>query len=475
LLRKQEHHRSVSEIVRPKPFVSNDNYVSSRDVSAVLKEDSILYPVNKPQLPAKNNYFPSQASFSMASLLPRSVIDKELPALPRRPVGGYQSDTERNMAKFSNARPYATKDDIEVGRQTSSKWSLFPKSGIAGASRPATSNGYRSSNQKNPTQTPAALFENPSPEPNPRPTLRRAATESQLRIDQAQPEIEPLPEATNDRLGRLRRSLSVLGNMKKKHSSQPTGLRRKWSILYLSSKFKPNSTDKQNTFLEEDTDNLDSNDGHMSTTLDPVGIYDPVSKMWLIPPKSRTTSFGIYDPDSQQWLAPSPRIDSYRKVENVGDGELKERGAVLKRDDVDEDEEHGALSLAEKLEMIRYNPMTRTFSTPTTTLHNRPSTSNSANEPPRPWKAGKILGLAAPPIDNFASDLPVGDTLIFPERMKHPVARSLTEESGSGYLSFESHEENTRRDWKGIWKNVQFKKRIKRTSNLTSRRSAVGA
>jgi hypothetical protein len=428
---------------------------------------------------------PPDPSLSMVSIMPKNLVDKELPALPRRPVGGYLSDTDI-VSSPSSTIAKVTKDDIEVGRHTSSGWSLFPTVKPSEIKRPATSTGnyftHRetkeipnsiSSNSSSPV---TALPTIPSASPVLRPTLGQANSDTHLQNDRDQLK----PEVFTNRLGRLRKSFSVIGNINKKpkrgHSSQPTGLRRKWSMLHLSTKSRT-SAGRQDAAPElgnPDHPARSWSPPALHNANEPVGIYDPASKMWLIPQKSREASYGIYDPDSQQWLAPSPRTDSYRKEVKIDDQDHKTNTAMRKDEVEGEGEEHGALSLAEKLEIIRYNPLIRTFSTPTTTIHNRPSTSNSDTGTPRPWKAGRVLGITTPPTEDFASGLPMDeDMVVFPDRMMHSVTRSSTEGSGSGYMSFESHEENQRKDWKGFWKSVQLGKRMTRLSNGRKSASAV--
>jgi hypothetical protein len=475
----------VSEIVWPTPFASFDRRVSRRhSLSGLPAADEL------PQTSRSEKALPPEPYLSTVSLLRRSLVDKELPALPRRPVGGYPSDTDillkPSHTTTLTTTPKVTKDDIEVGRHKPHGWSLFPTVRPKELKRPVTSTGYNTPNRDTEETPGSAHTSNSSPVtalpviPHSRPASRSSFREANLEPrsrsdgDQTMPEV-PV-ENKNHRFGRLRKSFSVIGNMNKKpkrsHSSQPTGLRRKWSMLYMSAKSKP-GTGRQSTSPEiGDVD-------HASRTWsppapnenkDPVGIYDPASKMWLVTQQSRSASFGIYDPESQQWLSPSPRIDSNRKEAKQDDYDLDANKVVPNVEVINEDEEQGALSLAEKLEILRYNPLTRTFSTPTTTIHNRPSTSNSDTGPPRAWKAGKILGITTPPTEDFASDLPMEEAMDSRYRMMHSVARSSSEGSGSGYMSFESHEEHQKKDWKGFWRNVQLGKRMTRMSN--ARRSA---
>jgi hypothetical protein len=480
LIRKQDHHRSVSEVLWPTPLALFDRGTHAQDVTKLPAVELPPVEYGSDQMLALEKALP------VLSPSPKGLLDKQLPALPRRPVGGYHSKTDS-----AASTPKVTMDDIEVGRHTTSIWSLFPMPKSMELERPATSTGYNTLPNHLPKPSLSALPEFSETVPTALPSLRRAATASSLRdghipvashLQYGQTQLAPQDpkEAHGPRIGRLKKSFSVLGNITKRPSahrgSQPTGLRKKWSALYLSTKAK-NSHDGQN-ISAADENNLHAtqtrsqpspNDGRTGVPVEPVGIYDPTSRMWLIPQKSNAASFGIYDPDSRQWLAPSPRIDSFRRNMGTAVEDHPKRGASLDTEVTHEEEEQGALSLAEKLEMIRYNPLTRTFSTPATTVRAHPSTSNSMSDtsPSVPWKGGGPLGITTSQAEENASGLPEEEEIfVFPP---HRFTRSYTEESGSGYMSFESHEERQKKNWKSIWKTTQLGKRLESSKKLTGR------
>jgi hypothetical protein len=294
---------------------------------------------------------------------------------------------------------------------------------------------------------------------------------------------------------RLKKSFSMLTNMSKRSGrespNENSDRRRIRSLFHRPSKLLRN--EKQD--VRHDTPTSESNSwsldiptstqrytGNLGT--EPVGIYDPITKMWLTPQKSPTrTRFGVYDPDSKQWMAPSPRSDSLRRVIQLN----KSVSSTTNRDSGDTEateDEQGALSLAEKLEIIRYNPLTRTLSTPNTSvMPNRPSTADTVgqstlashheNGKAKPWKPGQVLGLSGPPEEDLMDPAHLEDdlTIAFPAKFTArftEVNRSM--ESGSGYMSFESDYEVKGRDWRGLFKfknvHVGSKSMLRRVSNL---------
>jgi len=178
-------------------------------------------------------------------------------------------------------------------------------------------------------------------------------------------------------------------------------------------------------------------------------------------------------------MAPSPRNDSLRQL---GEVDLDKGVPAFHRNSGEtvgtvEEEEQGALSLAEKLEIIRYNPLTRTFSTPNTSVVNSQSliansvdgstsTLHEVNRP-RPWKPGQLLGLNAPPRDNGLDGTPLDDDNLAILQLTPPSARANGSiETGSGYMSFASDYEGRGRDWKSLLRNVHVPTMLRRSSGL---------
>jgi hypothetical protein len=508
--RQLSHVRSVSEGVRPTSSDSFHSALAPEDVYIPPKLE--LSESNLAKLNRSQKALPLRPSFSMGTLIPRLMIDKDLPPIPRRPVP-IQVVAEVDTSLAQSSVPKVTKDDIEIGRKM---WSLFPApSKSMDLARPATSGGIGHMTKISKSWSRDQLTQHPL-----RSAPRPADSGSHREVGpvHSRPSIETGRSSTTERFVRLKRSFSTIGTKSGRPSKQRSNSvvehRRKWSVGLPSKMHVKRTIGIKGSHVRNKspsaTTSTNQNDS-TSTKSEPIGIYDPVSKMWLIPPTIAGPRLGIYDPESQQWLTPSPRSDSYRKTAPVqvtetptlfagavpnhsSSDEIPEEGPesetlvqessqVLETEpskkvetggdaeEIGENEEqgNGALSLAEKLEIIRYNPLTRTLSSaPNTTLRNQPSTIISASDSMdsdhiiipanRPWKPSRILGVSTPPDGTALSALAkYEDVNVFSEKTAHPIidnARSSIE-SGSGYMSFESDYDGKKKDWKGLWKKLK--------------------
>jgi hypothetical protein len=378
-------------------------------------------------------------------------------------------------------------------------WSLFPKiSQSMDTERPAISNGYTPFNSR-PREWSFDMAQEVNGAVGPHDqVLKQVTTKDDLRATTLEEEPESVPTGDTEppqRYVRLKKSFSLLTSRSKRLER---GIERNLSdgsrIRLL---FRRPSKLLRNADREGENASPKSELGHRSWTpaqpiresqgsnppLSPVGIYDPVSKMWLTPQKSPTrTQFGVFDPESKKWMAPSPRSDSLRRVVGIDQEELtppnqRESSATDRTDE----EEQGALSLAEKLEIIRHKPMSRTFSTPGTSIMPSPSfhapskaetgSTIQVQDRPRLWKPGQLLGLKAPPKDNGLDGTPLDDDNLATLTFVPPYARGNDSmEAGSGYMSFESEHEVRKRDWKVLLRNVHVPHMLRRSSNLRHER-----
>ncbi|KAF2419022.1 hypothetical protein EJ08DRAFT_44028 [Tothia fuscella] len=431
---------------------------------------------------------PQRPSFPPVIQLPQSTTDKKLPSIPRRPVPVLPTFQQSPSPELSPSRPNGTKDDIDVGREL---WSLFPAAPRSNTvARPVTSAGHGRGKS-----TSAIVHESRTSE-----ELGDAIHEdTTVHALQDRPRPRAASENRAERFVRLRRSFSSF----RAKASRPHRVREN-AVSEPHKKWMPFMIDPNKT----PATNMPGQHEQMPRALphpksghepEPVGIYDPVAKMWLIPQASHAAHFGIYDPESKQWLTPSPRNDSYHlhvkplipEEEDHDDGTSAvsiERDGLITQveipvvdghgEDVDEEEGVGALSLAEKLEIIRYNPMTRTLSTtPTnTTLRHKSSTITSVGEisdgvlAPRPWKAAKVLGIPTPPPTDEIHSPEVGnsddDVLFSAKNARSGFNTSgASTETGSGYMSFESDYDGKRKDWKGIWKKIKHSSNLRKSMN----------
>jgi hypothetical protein len=484
---------------------------------AILRVGFITSPSASPVSQRGTRYWkelPSRPSVSSGLASPRSMIDKQLPQIPRRPVGRSKS-LNSSAEMLHPLRRARTTTDLKAKDHV---WSLFPKTtNPTETESSSTTNAYTPFNsgpRKWSFEAVPAVVEKSVP---PTSGLTQVTTVEDLRTRakvlmeaQTSPPLPPLVQenVAPQRHLRLKKSFALLTNRSKKTETNghernaSDGSSRIRSIFHRPSKLLRGSENgvpvTESGFPNETTFGtiLESNSAGVADAdqppLSPVGIYDPVSKMWLTPQKSPTrTQFGVFDPESRRWMAPSPRTDSLRRVVAIN-----ANGTVVSNErdsfatDRTDEEEEGALSLAEKLEIIRYKPLSRTFSSPDSSVepsqsmmtHSLTRTETASTlqtlqfqDRPRPWKPGQLLGLKAPPKDNGLDGTPLDDDDLENLSFTPPFARenfareNHSSDQGSGYMSFESEQE-VRRPWRVFMKNVHVPQMLRRSSNLRHER-----
>jgi hypothetical protein len=486
----QGHRRSRSD------FLSSNQEDLLSEHEAILRVGFITSPSVSPVSQRGMRLWkelPSRPSISSGWTSPQNMVDKQLPPIPRRPVGRSRS-LESGVEVLQPLRRTKTADSLKVKDHV---WSLFPKmSQSIDMERPTTAGGYMPFNsgpKKWSFEAAPATEEKivpQSPESIQVTTIEDLKARARVLIEAQKP--PPMQEIeAPQRYPRLKKSFSLLTNLSKKtergherNSSDSRGIR---ALFHRPSKLLRGGDNRSST-LEPKAHNVTDLKSMPESNADrpplsPVGIYDPASKMWLTPQKSPTrTQFGVFDPESRKWMAPSPRTDSLRRV--VG---IDANGTIVsgQRDSIatdrTEEEEHGALSLAEKLEIIRYKPLSRTFSTPGTSIepsqslvtHSLTRTDTISTlqtlqlqDRPRPWKPGQLLGLRAPPKENGLDGTPLDDDTLADLSFTPPFARENNSfDQGSGYMSFESEHE-AKGSWKVLMKNVHVPHMLRRSSNL---------
>jgi hypothetical protein len=453
---------------------------------------------------------PSRPSVSSGLASPRNVIDKQLPPIPRRPIGRSKS-LNSSAEVLPPLRRAKTTNDLKAKDHL---WSLFPKTTQSiDIGRPATANGYTPFNsgpRKWSFQASPVVDESNVPQS---PGLTQVTTIEDLRararvlMEAQKPLLPPPPpppmqevEAPQRHL-RLKKSFALLTSLSKKtegsghdrnlsdgNSRIRSLFRRPSKPLRVSEHHTPTSeTGPPNAAQFRSIPESRPEPIVDQPPLSPVGMYDPVSRMWLTPQKSPTrTQFGVFDPESKKWMAPSPRSDSLRRIVAIDpNGTIDSGQRDSSATDRTDEEEEGALSLAEKLEIIRYKPLSRTFSSPGTSIepsqsmitHSLTRTETASTlqtlqlqDRPRPWKPGQLLGLKAPPKDNGLDGTPLDDEDLEDLNFTPPFAHGNNSfDQGSGYMSFESDQE-ARGSWKVLMKNVHVPHMLRRSSNLRHER-----
>lgn len=441
---------------------------------------------------------PLRPSVSSGLASPRRMIDKKLPPIPRRPVGRSRS-LESSAEMLPSLRRIKTTNDLEAKDHV---WSLFPKptqSQSIDLGRPVKPGPHKWSFEASPVVKEAKLpetsmqkatfeemkvkprelmeAENPSPLPPPPPKQEVDPSQRHLRIKKSFARLTNLSKRP-DGIGHGRNFSDGSGRIRSLFRRPSKLLRGGENGAPTLEPGPPKSTPIQSIPVSKPKA-IDE-----QPPLSPVGIYDPVTRMWLIPQKSPTrTQFGVFDPESRTWMAPSPRTDSLRGVvaadanTTVGSNQRASTAS-----DVSYENEEGALSLAEKLEIIRYRPLRQTISSPATSIEplskeamhslERTETQDTSStfqtlqlqDRPRPWKPGQILGLKGPPKENGLDGTPLDDDGLENLNFTPPFAmHGNNSNDGSGYMSFES-EQVTRAPWKALMKNVPHM--LRRSSNL---------
>ncbi|TID27942.1 putative major antigen-like protein [Venturia nashicola] len=445
---------------------------------------------------------PSRPSPSSVLTSSRSLLDKKLPRIPRRPVGRSRSLDGRAEA-LPSLRRSRTTSDLKTKDYV---WSLFPtttesRSFDSGRSiiapKPILIPGPKEwSSEKSRALNDKEL---PGSPPMTSPSIAQESLVEDWTVRARQlmgaqnspPAPPPKPkqeiEPPQRHLG-LKSSFARLTNLSKK----PEGAGHERSISDGGSRMRSLFRRPSKLLRGGENDNTTSQVGISNAVSiqsipesspvpiatqpspSPVGIYDPVTKMWLKAQESPTrTQFGVFDPESRTWMAPGPRSDSLRRVVAVDANTMvgSNPRSSSATDMSYEEEEEGGLSLAEKLEIIRYKPLGRTISTPDTSIEpstkEMPSVKRTESEEsiftfqtlqlqdrPRPWKPGQLLGLKAPPKDNGLDGTPLDDETLEDFNFTPPFAMHRNNSiDGSGYMSFESEQE-ARARWKSLMRSV---------------------
>lgn len=500
------HRRSRSDVLS----YNQDDLLSDREailrVGFITSPSVSVSPVS--QRPGVRYWkeLPLRPSVSSSLTSPRNPIDKQLPPLPRRTVGRSKSLDSRAEVLPSLRRSRTTSDLKEKNHV----WSLFPKmtpSPSIDLGRPIVApwplvpGGQKFSFEIAPSFVESELPGSPSSAQKDHVEDLRSKVRELMEAQDSPPPPLPPPKQeveSPQRHLRLKKSFARLTNRTKK----PEGAGHERNVSDGGSRIKslfrrPSKLmrlgESGNTVPEAGASNAAPIESIPESRPEPVvapppqspvGIYDPVAKMWLTPQQSPTrTQFGVFDPESRIWMAPSPRTSSLRQVvtadaRSMVGSNLRDSTAT----DISYEEEEGALSLAEKLEIIRYKPRTRTISSPNTSIEpsskevmpslkrveSKESTSTfqtmQLQDRPRPWKPGQLLGLKAPPKDNGLDGTPLDDDGLEDFHFTPPFAMHQNSSiDGSGYMSFESEQE-PRAPWKSLMKNVPHM--LRRSSNL---------
>lgn len=500
------HRRSRSDILS----YNQDEAPSDREailrVGFITSPSVSVSPVSQRPGRRYSKELPLRPSVSSGLTSPRNLVDKKLPPIPRRPVGRSRS-LDGRAEGLPALRRSRTTSDIKTNEHV---WSLFPRTTepqSVNSRRPMTSPRHVPEPKKWSFEESPALDRGTLPG-SPPVAQKDPVDDLRVRARQLMGARDPppvsLPQPTQEVVSpqrhlRLKRSIARLTNLSKK--PEGAGHERKVSDggSRLRSLFRRPSKllrvgESGNTTSEFGVANAvairsipESGPGPIvaQPPLSPVGIYDPVTKMWLTPQTSPTrTQFGVFDPESRVWMAPGPRSDSLQKVTTI---DANTTASSNPRDssasDISYELEEGALSLAEKLEMIRYKPLSRTISSLDTSMEpltkeimpslKRTNSGESIStfhtaqvqDRPRPWKPGQLLGLKAPPKDNRPDGTPLDDEDL--EDLDFRPSFSMHQNNsidGSGYMSLDTEQEEAKAPWKSLMKNVP--QMLRKASNL---------
>lgn len=454
-----------------------------KSTTSLVASSAVLPSPTSPATNVTSKQLPPRPQSSRHGSLPRNVIDKDLPRIPRRPVGG--EEALKLKAK--------TTDDIPSNKVV---WSLFPKpSDSPEVSRSASSSGYYPFNAgPKKVSSPSALAlvdegrgdaqeadsRQPTPEP---PSIGVVVTTD----DAPEPAQIYLPAS---RTVKLKRSLSKLtgkSNRLEEHSpinsrkgigffqrpTQPQPLRFRQLSAPEQSKPSPLSPLSQLSPGHKAGTPTPTHNAVLSGVAEPVGIYDHVNKMWLTPQPRKSSHFGVFDPESKQFLLPAPRLDSLRqpvsieasaavsqsdvnRLSIVTEDEARDKGEEEEEVDGAYEEGEGALSLAEKLEIIRRRPSRLGHTPAPSSLNSWYSAAEDLEKSPkavaRPWKAGKILGLDRPPSSLMY-------TIEDQDDIKNESGEAKTSISKTGNGELVAEMGDTSKNWKERLRNVRISRR----------------
>ncbi|KAE9962914.1 hypothetical protein EG328_011924 [Venturia inaequalis] len=489
------HRRSRSDMLN----YNQDDLLSDRE--AILRVGFITSPsVSVSPVPQRQSMkywkeLPLRPSASSGMTPPRNLVDKKLPPIPRRPVGRSRSLDDRAEVPPSLRRSKTTSDL----RTKDHVWLLLPKrteSRSMDLERPIVSPRPSPGRSKWSEEAPDfSESELPgSPLIAQEDHIEDLRTRARRLMGSQNSPPPPLPQPKQEvespqRHLRLKRSFARLANLSKKpegagheRSGSDGGSSRIRSLFRRPSKM-PHVGESGNTTSEAGISNAlpiqsipESRPEPIvaQPPLSPVGISDPVTQMWLTRQTSPTrTELGVFDPESRIWVAPGPRTDSLRKVVTMdGNAMVGSNPRDSSTSDISDEEEEGPLSLAEKLEIIRYKPPSREVSSPDTSIE--PSTKEMMSDlkrteseesmstfqtlqlqdRPRPWKPGQLLGLKVPPTDNGLDGTPLNhEGLGAVDFTPSSVTNQNNLADESGYVSLELEQE-ARTPWKSLMRNV---------------------